>query len=1037
MKSNHSSDKSNTGAVETPRSPMDENRYRTLFEHSPDGILIADPNSQFIDANPSMFRMLGYARDELIGLHASDIVMQEEIPHIGPALDDIKAGLNYRREWQFRRKDGSTFGAEVFASMLPEGNLLAMVRDISARNQTDITATWLAAIVESSDDAIIGKDLNSIIVSWNIGAENIFGYNADEMVGTSILRLIPADRQDEENLILTEIKRGEKVDHFQTLRKTKDGRLVDVTITISPIRDATGKIIGASKIARDITALKKHEREIERISRLYAALSQVNQAIVWTKSCDELLEKICQVLVEYGGFRMAWIGWHDPETQLLVPVAECGDESGYLRSVKVYADDQPEGLGPGGTAFREGRPYISNDMLNDLATLPWREEIMRAGFRASAVFPIRLKGKVCGTLGVYSDQLGIFREQEVALLKEAAGDVSFALDSLSREEERLHIEREIKFKNTILQTQQETSLDAIMVVGDNGKVLVFNRKFIELWGLSAQIIDTHVDALVLPFSAGQTEDPEAFIAKVRYLYAHRDEESRDELQLKDGRIIDRYSAPIADEDGKYYGRIWYFRDITERKRAKAALEASAQEQRELVRLLEVERSRLVAAQRIAKVGSWETSLSTMTVIWSDETPRIFEIDPRQFKFTHQAFLELVHPEDREELDRAFANSLEHASPCKIEHRLLMPDGRIKFVEETWQVFFDDQGQAVKAIGTCQDITERKQAEKAFDQLSRKTKRREHMFSTALAAMSDFAQIYDSDGRLLYVNQPLLDLWGITLDEAVGKNFFDLGYPENLAEKLQQQLRQVFETSQRITDETPFTSSDGVPGYYEYIFSPVLEADGNISFVVGSTRDITERKRSEAALKASELRYHSLFENMLEGYAYCQTIFEQDSLRDFVYLEVNSAFGRLTGLQDVIGKKISGIIPDVLKANPEAFENYGRAALTGMTVKFETYVKALDAWLSITVYSSDREHFVAVFENITERKKAEARIIYLNRVYAVLSGINTMIVRVRDHNDLFSEACRIAVETGGFRMAMLCNTDTNTRHVVPCAHAGKS
>ena len=99
-----------------------EARYRTLFEHAPDGILIADPESYYLDANASMCRMLGYTRDELIGLHASDIVSQTEIQHIGPALSVIKAKSDYHREWQFRRKDGSVFAAEVIATTMPDGN---------------------------------------------------------------------------------------------------------------------------------------------------------------------------------------------------------------------------------------------------------------------------------------------------------------------------------------------------------------------------------------------------------------------------------------------------------------------------------------------------------------------------------------------------------------------------------------------------------------------------------------------------------------------------------------------------------------------------------------------------------------------------------------------------------------------------------------------------------------------------------------------------------------------------------------------------
>jgi len=123
----------------------------------------------------------------------------------------------------------------------------------------------LAAIVEFSDDAIIGKDLNSIITSWNNSAERIFGYTADEMVGTSIMRLIPADRQDEENQILGKIKCGESVKHFETLRQTKNGHLINVSVTASPIKDATGKPIGVSKVARDITERIQAE-EAHRVS---------------------------------------------------------------------------------------------------------------------------------------------------------------------------------------------------------------------------------------------------------------------------------------------------------------------------------------------------------------------------------------------------------------------------------------------------------------------------------------------------------------------------------------------------------------------------------------------------------------------------------------------------------------------------------------------------------------------------------------------------------------------------------------------------
>ena len=135
----------------------------------------------------------------------------------------------------------------------------------------------------------------------------------------------------------------------------------------------------------------------------------------------------------------------------------------------------------------------------------------------------------------------------------------------------------------------------------------------------------------------------------------------------------------------------------------------------------------------------------------------------------------------------------------------------------------------------------------YDKYSRALERRERMLITTLSSISDFAYVFDRDGRFVYVNQPLLDLWGITLQEAEGKTFFDLKYPDDLATLLMRQIQEVFANTTRITGETPYTSPTGVHADYEYIFSPVFEADGAVESVVGITRDITARKREAETL----------------------------------------------------------------------------------------------------------------------------------------------------------------------------------------------
>src|SRR5204863_9346215 len=133
----------------------------------------------------------------------------------------------------------------------------------------DIERAWLAAIVDSSDDAIVSKTLDGVITTWNRGAERIFGYTAREAIGRNITLIIPAERRSEEDDVLARIRRGETVDHFETVRQTKDGRRLNISLSVSPIRDSTGTIVGASKIARDIT--DRTRAEVERTLRLEEA----------------------------------------------------------------------------------------------------------------------------------------------------------------------------------------------------------------------------------------------------------------------------------------------------------------------------------------------------------------------------------------------------------------------------------------------------------------------------------------------------------------------------------------------------------------------------------------------------------------------------------------------------------------------------------------------------------------------------------------------------------------------------------------------
>jgi PAS domain S-box-containing protein len=442
--------------------------------------------------------------------------------------------------------------------------------DVTQRVHADIASRRLAAIIEGSDDAIIGVTLEGIVTDWNSGAENIFGYRAEEMIGGSVLRLVPGDRQEETLEILRRVRKGEKTRHFETVRVARDGRLLNVAITASPIRDANGEIVGASKIARDVTVQKEHEQEIARLSRLYAALSHVNQSIVWAPTEADLFERVCSVLVGEGGFLMAWIGLTDPATDRLRPVAHAGDDDGYLQSIDIHtAGDRPEARGPAATALREKRPYISNDLLNDPAAIPWKAKAEQRGMRAGAVFPIYRDGEVCGALTVYAAESYFFRDREVALLGEAANDISFALENLDREAARRQAEATLRherdFSAAVL-----NSLPGILYLHDeSGKFLRWNENFERVTGYSAAQIAT-----MSPLDFVRGYEKELTAERIREVFEKGESDIEAGLVSKDGRVTPYYFTGMAAILDGQRCLVGVGIDIAARKRAEAALRQS-------------------------------------------------------------------------------------------------------------------------------------------------------------------------------------------------------------------------------------------------------------------------------------------------------------------------------------------------------------------------------------------------------------------------------------------------------------------------------
>ena len=281
----------------------------------------------------------------------------------------------------------------------------------------------LAAIVDSSDDAILSKTLDGVITSWNAAAEQMFGYTEGEMIGRNIRLIIPQNRLDEEDDVLARVRRGERVHHFETVRRTKDGRLIDISLTVSPVRNSAGRIVGASKIARDITARREAERvlaaTLEQLEVLYRLADAVGRARDVRGVCEVAIDAIMTV----GAARASVLTFDGDGVMRFCAWRNLSD--GYRAAVDGHSPWTPEAPAP--------RPILVEDVLADRRLEALRDVVAGEGIRALAFIPLVSQGRLLGKVMIYYDTVHSFSAAEIRLAESIAQHVSFGLGRVRAE----------------------------------------------------------------------------------------------------------------------------------------------------------------------------------------------------------------------------------------------------------------------------------------------------------------------------------------------------------------------------------------------------------------------------------------------------------------------------------------------------------------------------------------------------------------------------------------------------------------------------
>jgi PAS domain S-box-containing protein len=441
-----------------------------------------------------------------------------------------------------------------------------LLAELTSERERKLLAERIGYLSKHAHDIMLFTDRDWRILDANDRAVAAYGYTLDELMRLTLPDLgVPEDRDafdqqvrqmDAQNGIIVEVT-----------HQRKDGSTFLVESSMwSVILDGQRF---RQAILRDITQRRAQEREIERLTRLYATLSQINQSIVRVRSHDELFREICRVTTEFGGFRAVWVGRRDPETQQIVPVARAGDDKGYLDRIKVYADVRPEGMGPVGTCIREDRPCVFNDFPNDPKSLPWRAAARANGILAVAAMPIHFQGQVWGAFTVYDAEANVFQDKEVELLEEAAQDISHAMESLELERQRQAAELALRESKLQWERTFDAVPDLIALIDRDHRIVRMNRAMAARLGSDPeQALGRHCYETVHGLAAPPDFCPHA------KLLGSGSEERADVVEQRLGGIFDVTTTPLRDEAGQVVGSVHVARDVTERKRAEQEREVT-------------------------------------------------------------------------------------------------------------------------------------------------------------------------------------------------------------------------------------------------------------------------------------------------------------------------------------------------------------------------------------------------------------------------------------------------------------------------------
>jgi PAS domain S-box-containing protein len=404
----------------------DEDHYRATFDNVADAIVV-NVGTERVLMNQAFLTLHGLDDEsQAAGLPLDYFIIPEDRPSVRERTVARERGEPVPGVYEYRisRPDGRVRVVEASAvatTFQGQPATFTVLRDITERKEAEDELVRLGSIVESSHDGIICETLDGVITNWNAGAERIFGYPASEVEGQPVSVLVPPEVANDALDIVERIKTGEQVDHIETVCLRRDGSYVDVSLTMSPLKDTTGAIIGASTIARDITERKQAEEEERRHSQEMATLYSVANTLAQPGSFRERVTNVLERLVGLTRADQVALRVPDHRGQGLEAIAAAGPVvQENMRGLLPYAQ------GVAGAAFTQGEPVIVNDYRTSELASP---EGVALGIESVASLPVKVAGRTIGVVNIISRDPNHFTTERIRLLNTIVGEVGVLLEN--------------------------------------------------------------------------------------------------------------------------------------------------------------------------------------------------------------------------------------------------------------------------------------------------------------------------------------------------------------------------------------------------------------------------------------------------------------------------------------------------------------------------------------------------------------------------------------------------------------------------------